>query len=159
MIVLETIRFLLVAALLIAGLFCFASAVIGAWKFGFVLNRLHAAGIGDSLGLLCIAASMMLYSGIGMEMGKLLVIVIFQWITSPVSSHFLSQIEYYTNPSLYSHVAREPETAADSKVGPDENGGPGTKTDSVSDSEGAGRMKPSAENRERTYRTSFGEEA
>jgi hypothetical protein len=28
------------------------------------------------------------------------------WNTSPVSSHFLSQIEYYTNPKLFDHMER-----------------------------------------------------
>ncbi len=105
--ILEWIRFLLVAALLIFGLVCFVSAVAGAWKFGFLLNRMHAAGIGDTLGLLSVIAAAAIYSGFGMEMLKFMVIAIFLWLTSPISSHFLSQIEYYTNPALYSHVARE----------------------------------------------------
>lgn len=107
--ILEVLRFILVAFFLIAGLVCFVSAVTGAWKFGFVMNRMHAAGIGDTLGLLCVIVSMAIYSGLGMGLLKLIVIAVFLWLTSPVSSHFLSQIEYYTNPSLYSHVAREVE--------------------------------------------------
>ena len=102
------IRFCLVAVLLLFGLACFVSAVTGAWKFGFVLNRLHAAGIGDSLGLLFVVLAMIVYSGFGMEMLKLAALVLFLWMTSPISSHLLSQIEFYTNPSLYQHVEREP---------------------------------------------------
>jgi hypothetical protein len=29
------------------------------------------------------------------------------WFTSPVSSHVLIQVEYFTNPHLYEHVKRE----------------------------------------------------
>ena len=159
MIVLQTIRFILVAALLIAGLFCFASAVIGAWKFGFLLNRLHAAGIGDSLGLLCIVTSMILYTGIGMEMGKLLVIVGFQWITSPVSSHFLSQIEYYTNPSLYSHVAREPEEKSGPKDQPDMGQVPGEETEAALAGKDTDHSKSPSQSIPSSCSTSFGEEA
>ena len=97
---LEWIRFFLTAALIIFGLVCFAGAVLGAWKFGFVMNRMHAAGIGDTLGLLCIIAGLVIASGWNMNSLKLILIILFMWFTSPVSSHFLSQIEYFTNPDL-----------------------------------------------------------
>ena len=32
------------------------------------------------------------------------VLVFFLWFTSPVSTHFLGQVEYYTNPLLGRHV-------------------------------------------------------
>ena len=99
------IRFLLTAVLLIAALCCFASAVSGVWRFGFVLNRIHAAGIGDSLGLLLMAAALIVGNGLNMTSLKLMLLVVFLWLTSPVSSHFLSQIEFYTNPELYDHVS------------------------------------------------------
>ena len=38
---------------------------------------------------------------------KLCFIIIFMWFTSPVSSHILIQVEYFTNPHLYEHVKRE----------------------------------------------------
>jgi multisubunit Na+/H+ antiporter MnhG subunit len=42
-----------------------------------------------------------------MDILKLALLVVFMWFTSPTSSHMLAQIEYYTNPHLYSHVERE----------------------------------------------------
>ncbi len=107
MIVVEWIRFFLVAALLILGLVCFAGAVTGAWKFGFVLNRMHAAGIGDTLGLLTVILAMIVASFPSMVTLKLLLLILFLWFSSPVSSHFLAQIEYYTNPDLYREAGRQ----------------------------------------------------
>ena len=101
------IRFFLTAALLISALICFAGAVTGVWRFGFVLNRLHAAGIGDTLGLFLLVLAMMLGSGWSMTTLKLLLLFVLLWFTSPVSSHFLSQIEYYTNPDLFEYTDRE----------------------------------------------------
>ena len=100
------IRFFLTAALLISALICFAGAVTGVWRFGFVLNRLHAAGIGDTLGLFLLVLAMMLGSGWSMTTLKLLLLFVLLWFTSPVSSHFLSQIEYYTNPDLFEYTDR-----------------------------------------------------
>ena len=42
----EWIRFFITAALLLLGMISFISAVIGVYRFGFVMNRMHAAGIG-----------------------------------------------------------------------------------------------------------------
>ena len=114
MMVLEWIRFALAAAILIFALVCFAAAVKGVWKFGFVMNRMHAAGIGDTLGLLSVILALMLASGWNMGTLKLLLLALFLWFTSPVSSHFLSQIEYFTNPGLYRETHRE-ETAEDAE--------------------------------------------
>ncbi len=102
----EWVRFFVTAALLIFALSAFALEVLGVYRFGFVMNRIHAAGIGDTLGLLCVAAAMMVSRGLSMDMLKMVLIVSFMWFTSPASTHFLSQVEYYTNPRLYDHVAR-----------------------------------------------------
>ena len=103
----EWLRFFISAALLVFALVCYAGAVFGIWKFGFVMNRIHAAGIGDTLGLFSITISLMLAAGWSMVTLKLLLLVLFLWFTSPVSSHFLSQIEYFTNPDLYQQAGRE----------------------------------------------------
>ena len=93
----EWIRFFITAALLLLGLFSFVSAVAGVYRFGYVMNRMHAAGIGDTLGLLCVILAMAVSSGINMDTLKLLLLVFFMWFTSPVSTHFLGQVEYFNN--------------------------------------------------------------
>ena len=103
----EWVRFWLTAVLLILALIAFASGVIGNFRFGFVLNRIHAAGIGDTLALLCTALAVMLGSGDAVVILKLILIVGFMWCTSPVSTHFIAQIEYYMDQTLNSYVERE----------------------------------------------------
>jgi len=46
------------------------------------------------------------YEGISLEMLKMVLLVTFMWFSSPVSTHFLGQVEYYTNPHLYQKVER-----------------------------------------------------
>lgn len=103
---LEWIRFWITAVLLICGLVSFAAGVIGNCRFAYVMNRLHAGGIGDTQGLLFIVLAIAVSAGSVMDVAKLALLVIFMWNTSPVSSHFVSQIEYYTNPKLYDHMER-----------------------------------------------------
>ena len=103
----EWIRFALSAICLITAMICFTAAVIGANRFGFIMNRLHAAGIGDTLGLFLVALALVVGTGFGMPQIKMIMIIVFMWFTSPVSSHFVSQIEYFTNPDLYRYVRRD----------------------------------------------------
>ena len=128
--ILEWIRFGLCAVCLITAMICCTAAVLGANRFGFIMNRLHAAGIGDTLGLFLVAVSIIIGDGFHMQELKMLMILVFMTFTSPVSSHFLTQLEYFTNPHLYSYVKRD---------GLDEPGGtpgrldsPGSGQDAVS---------------------------
>ena len=94
--ILEWIRFGLCAVCLITAMICFTAAVLGANRFGFIMNRLHAAGIGDTLGLFLVAVSIIIGDGFHMQELKMLMILVFMTFTSPVSSHFLTQLEYFT---------------------------------------------------------------
>lgn len=100
----EWIRFWVTAVLLAAALLSFASAVIGVCRFGFVMNRMHAAGIGDTLGLFCVIAACVVSSASLMEALKLILLIVFMWFTSPVSTHFLGQVEYLTNPRISEEI-------------------------------------------------------
>lgn len=103
---LEWIRFFIAAILIVLGLCSFGAAVLGAYRFGFVMNRMHAAGIGDTAGIFLVIASLAVARGPQMDTLKLVVLVFFLWFTSPVSTHFLGQVEYYTNPVLRKYVKK-----------------------------------------------------
>lgn len=105
----EWIRFGIVAFFLILSLVCFTAEVIGVYRFGFVMNRMHAAGIGDSLGLFSVLFAMTVASGLELQSLKFLLIAVFMWFSSPASTHFLGQVEYFTNPSLYLWAERIPD--------------------------------------------------
>ena len=105
--ILAWIRFGLSAFCLLCAMICFTAAVLGANRFGFIMNRLHAGGIGDTLGLFLVALSIILSSGLRMPEIKLIMILIFMCFTAPASSHFLIQVEYFTHPDRYHYGKRE----------------------------------------------------
>ena len=94
----EWIRFGLTAVILLAAVFFFGTAALGVNKksFDFMLNRMHAASIGDTLGLFSVCLGVALATSFGWATLKLFFIVVFMWFTSPVSSHLLIQTELYT---------------------------------------------------------------
>lgn len=51
MAVLEWVRFLAGAVLMLCGLGIFVIEMIGVFRFKYILNRMHAAAIGDTLGI------------------------------------------------------------------------------------------------------------
>ena len=103
----EWVRFTITALLLAISLFSFVSAMLGVYGFGFIMNRIHSAGIGDTLGLLCAALAVMIGTGEAAVIMKLILIICFMWCTSPVSTHFIALIEYYMDKDLGSYVVRE----------------------------------------------------
>ena len=96
----EVLRLILGIAFIIMGLLVFMVQLIGVYKFKYVLNRMHAAGMGDTMGLaLCLVGTMFLY-GWGFTTLKVALIVAFLWLASPVSSHLISRLEVTTNEEL-----------------------------------------------------------
>lgn len=89
----EEIRFILGAGLLIGGLFVLVTAVIGNFRFSFVLSRMHAAGLGDTLGIVLVFLGITVLRGITGLTLKLLVIVALLWISSPTVSHLIMRTE------------------------------------------------------------------
>ena len=95
---LEWARFVLTAGLLISGLIILMTAVFGVYKFDYVLNRMHAAAMGDTLGLLFCLLGLTVSAPNVFTALKLLLIISFLWMASPVSSHLIARLEVTINP-------------------------------------------------------------
>lgn len=109
----EWIRFILGVAFILLGLLVFVIQLIGVYKFKYILNRMHAAGMGDTIGIsLCLIGTMFLF-GWGFTSLKIALIVAFLWLASPVSSHLIAHLEVTTNDELekYCKVEKKGEEA------------------------------------------------
>ena len=96
----ETLRFILCAVLIGIGLLFEICAVIGVFRFHYVLNRMHAAALGDTMGILMIMLGLAVASGMNLLSLKLLLIVFLFWTGSPVASHLIGRLELTTNEEL-----------------------------------------------------------
>ena len=105
---LDWTRFAVSSALMAAGLMILLTAVIGVFKFDYVLNRMHAAAMGDTLGLLFCMLALITGAPDGWLVLKLLLIIVFLWLSSPVSSHLIARLEVTVNPVW--HQLPPPET-------------------------------------------------
>lgn len=94
------IQFAAASLLLIFGLVFMILAVFGVNKFDRALNRMHAAAMGDTLGILFVILGLVVLRGISMDSLKLILVIAFFWIASPVSGHMISRLEAMTDEDL-----------------------------------------------------------
>lgn len=106
MAVLEWIRFLTGAVFLLMGLGIFIIEMIGVFRFRYVLNRMHAAAMGDTLGIGSCLVGLIIMSGINFTSLKLFLIILFLWLSSPTSSHLIARLEVTTDEEQDKHYRR-----------------------------------------------------
>ena len=87
------IRLCLALPFLVLGLFAFLSAVVGFYRFGYVMNRMHAAAVGDTLGIGSIVIAAAILMGSSGATLKLLLILGFLFLTGPALTHLLAGAE------------------------------------------------------------------
>ena len=93
----EWIRFWAAAALLLSGLAVMCIGVFGVFRFHYAANRMHASAVNDTLGLGLCLLGIALGAPDGMTAAKLLRVIVFMWLASPVASHLLCRLEVETN--------------------------------------------------------------
>lgn len=121
---LDIIRFILAAVLTAGGLFCLLSGVVGVYKFRYALSRVHAAALLDTVGILLMLLGVIVATGFTVASAKMLVVIAFLWLTSPVSGHLIGRMEVTINDELdkdaevldkaYVEHEKEPEAAVQS---------------------------------------------
>ncbi len=92
----EWIRFIVGMICMLSGLAIFIIELYGVFRFKYVLNRMHAAAMGDTLGLSLSLLGLMIFSGWNFTTLKIALIIVFLWFSSPVASHLLAKLEITT---------------------------------------------------------------
>ncbi len=91
--IIEWVRFFAGTAVLLCGLSIFVVEIYGIFHLKYVLNRMHAAAMGDTLGISISLIGLMIFSGLNFTTLKMMLIVVFLWLASPVSSHLIARLE------------------------------------------------------------------
>ncbi len=96
----DVIRLIACIILTGLGLCCLVSGVVGVYRFKYALSRIHAAALLDTVGILMMLLGVICATGGSVTSIKLLVVVGFLWLTSPVSSHLIGRMEITINDEL-----------------------------------------------------------
>ena len=81
----------LCAVFLLAGAFFVVVGGIGVFRFPDFYTRLHGAGVTDTLGTGLILIGLTFQAGLSLNGVKLLMILVFLFVTGPTSCHALAQ--------------------------------------------------------------------
>lgn len=100
MILLQWLRFIIGASFLIGGIIVFAIEIFGVFRFKYVLNRMHAAALGDTLGIALCMIGLIIINGFDFTAVKMILVIAFLWMASPVASHMISRFEVTTNEKI-----------------------------------------------------------
>ena len=98
--VMDVIRLIACAILTVCGLCCLVSGVVGVFRFKYSLNRIHAAALMDTVGILLMLLGVIVAVGFDVTSLKLLVVIGLLWLTSPVSGHLIGRMEITINDEL-----------------------------------------------------------
>ena len=85
------------SACLLLGAFLIISGAVGVLRFPDFFTRMHAAGVTETLATTLILLGLMLLAGWSIMSFKLLLILLFILITSPVASHALTKAALHGN--------------------------------------------------------------
>ena len=99
----EWVRFIFGALFILCGLTIFLIEMIGVFRFKYVLNRMHAAAMGDTLGIACSLIGLIIISGFNFTSMKLFCVIVFLWFSSPTSSHLIARLEVATDENRKEH--------------------------------------------------------
>lgn len=103
----ESFWFILSAVSLGLGLICVLLGLLGVYRFRFVLNRMHCASLIDTMGIFFILLSLVLATRSLGYLPKLLLLLLFLWIGSPIASHLVSRMEVSTDETASEHMKEE----------------------------------------------------
>ena len=99
----EWIRFGIGALFILCGLSVFIIEMVGVFRFKYVLNRMHAAALGDTLGIAFSLLGLIVMNGINFTSLKLFCVIAFLWFSSPASSHLIARLEVTTDEEKNEH--------------------------------------------------------
>lgn len=100
MTIIEIIRIILGTLFIICGVSVFIFEIYGVFHQKYVLNRMHAAAMGDTLGLFLCLTGLMIFSGFNFTTLKFVLVIMFFWFSSPVSSHLISKLVMMTDDKI-----------------------------------------------------------
>ncbi len=81
---------------MMGGLFFLSVGAIGLIRFPDIFTRAHAAAKCDTLGAILCLLGLTIYSGVNYSSLKLIIVLVFLWITAPTATHVIAKAAYET---------------------------------------------------------------
>ena len=89
----EWVRFIFAAICILFSIVMEIISIIGTYRFKFIMNRMHAAAIADTMALGLMAIGLIIIKGFSMFSLKMILVVGFLWLGSSIASHVIMRME------------------------------------------------------------------
>lgn len=93
----DLITGIIVVLLTLGGAFFFLVGTVGLIRMPDVYCRMHATTKCDTLGAGLALLALIVYKGFSIVSVKLLLVIVFLWLTNPTAAHIISKAEYNNN--------------------------------------------------------------
>lgn len=85
------IKDIVICVLISSGFLMMLISTLGILKFKTFLSRLHASGVGETLGVLLMGAAFIVDSGVNFTSAKIILTVAAVFFANPVGTHLISK--------------------------------------------------------------------
>ncbi len=85
---------IIIVIFIIGGLFFLTVGTIGILRFPDVFTRAHSAAKSDTLGAILCLLALIMYSGYNFSSLKILLVIVFLWLTAPTATHLITKAAY-----------------------------------------------------------------
>lgn len=92
---------ILITVLLVSGCFFFLVGTVGLIRLPDAFTRMHATTKCDTLGAGLLLLALIVHQGFSITSLKLLIILIFIWITNPTAAHIIAKAAYQARKRAY----------------------------------------------------------
>ena len=88
---------------IIAGIFIcmgtivFALSLLGIYRLKYVMNRMHAAAMGDTMGLGLVVIGLIILGHVVVHIAKYILVILVFCVYRPIASHMIGKVEMLTN--------------------------------------------------------------
>lgn len=89
-----TISEVIATIFLVVGFFFITASAIGVVRLPDFYSRLHASGMGETLGLLISFIGLAIYEGFNLTSVKLIIICLLVFLANPIGTHILGRVAY-----------------------------------------------------------------
>lgn len=90
-------REIIVGIFICMGTIVFALSLLGIYRLKYVMNRMHAAAMGDTMGLGLVVIGLIILGHDVFHIAKYILVILFFWMSSPIASHMIGKVEMLTN--------------------------------------------------------------
>ena len=94
------LRLIISALFILAGVKDIITALIGNFRYSYVLNRMQVGATADTMGAILVLIGLIIKVGINMISLKMIIMIIFFWVAGPVASHYLARTEAIANENI-----------------------------------------------------------